>query len=107
MSQEGEFVMVFCTTAPSEADALARVLVEEGLAACVNIVPVRSCYIWEGNVNMDGEALLIIKTTRRGFEPLKKRIREMHSYSVPEIIAVPVVEGHQAYLDWLAQSVSV
>ncbi|MDQ1313888.1 MAG: periplasmic divalent cation tolerance protein [Euryarchaeota archaeon] len=107
MSHEGEFVMVFCTTAPSEADGLARVLVEERLAACVNIEPVRSCYMWAGKVNMDGEALLIIKTTWRGFEPLKKRIREMHSYSVPEIIAVPVVEGHQAYLDWLAQSVSV
>jgi len=106
MSQEGEFVMVFCTTAPSEADALARVLVEEGLAACVNIVPVRSCYIWEGKVNMDGEALLIIKTTKAGFEPLKKRILEKHSYSVPEIIAVPVVEGHQAYLDWLRQAVT-
>ena len=107
MSQVGEFVMVFCTTAPSEADGLARVLVEEGLAACVNIVPVRSSYIWDGKVNMDGEALLIIKTTKPGFEPLKKRIREMHSYSVPEIIAVPVVEGHQAYLDWMTQSVTV
>ena len=105
--QETEFLVVFCTAAPNEADALARVLVEEGLAACVNTAPVRSCYKWEGKVNMDGEALLIIKTTRIGFEPLKKRILEKHSYSVPEIIAVPVVEGHEAYLDWLAQSVTV
>jgi periplasmic divalent cation tolerance protein len=107
MSQETEFLVVFCTADPGEADGLARVLVVEGLAACVNIVPVCSCYMWDGKVNMGGEALLIIKTTRRGFEPLKKRILEPHSYSVPEIIAVPVVEGHQAYLDWLAQSVSV
>jgi periplasmic divalent cation tolerance protein len=107
MSQEADFLVVFCTAAPNEADGLARVLVEEGLAACVNIAPVRSCYMWDGKVNMDGEALLIIKTTRIGFEPLKKRILEMHSYSVPEIIAVPIVEGHQAYLDWLAQSVTV
>ena len=107
MSQETEFLVVFCTAAPGEADGLARALVEERLAACVNIVPVHSCYMWDGKVNMGGEVLLIIKTTKPGFESLKKRILEKHSYSVPEIIAVPVVEGHQAYLDWLAQSVSV
>jgi len=107
MIQDAGFLVVFCTAAPGEADGLARMLVEERLAACVNIMPVRSCYMWYGKVNMDGEVLLIIKTTRIGFEPLKKRILEKHSYSVPEIIAVPVVEGHQAYLDWLSQSVSV
>jgi periplasmic divalent cation tolerance protein len=106
MSQETEFVVVFCTATPGEADALAQMLVEERLAACVSIAPVRSCYIWDGKVNMDGEALLIIKTTRMGFEPLKKKILEKHSYSVPEIIAVPVVEGHEAYLDWLRQAVT-
>ena len=103
--QETEFLVVFCTAAPNEADALARVLVEEGLAACVNIAPVRSCYIWEGTVNLDPEALLIIKTTRGRFEALRKRIVELHSYSLPEIIALPVAEGHQPYLDWLARSV--
>lgn len=107
MIQDAGFLVVFCTASLNEADRIARVLVEERLAACVNIVPVRSCYMWDGKVNMDGEALLIIKTTKPGFEPLKKRIREMHSYSVPEIIAVPVVEGHQAYLDWMKQSVTV
>ena len=104
--QETEFLVVFCTAAPGEAEALARTLVEERLAACVNLAPVRSCYMWEGKVNMDGEVLLIIKTTRIGFESLKKRILETHSYSVPEIIAVPVVEGHQVYLDWLRQAVT-
>lgn len=105
MSQETEAVAVFCTAPPAEAEALARTLVEERLAACVNLAPVSSCYIWDGKVNMDGETLLIIKTTRMRFEPLKKRILELHSYSVPEIVAVPIVEGHEVYLDWVRQSV--
>ena len=84
---------------------MARALVEERLAACVNISPVRSCYIWEGKLNLDEEALLIIKTTKSQFEPLQKRILELHSYAVPEIIALPIIEGHQPYLDWMAQSV--
>ncbi|MHB8118385.1 MAG: divalent-cation tolerance protein CutA [Methanothrix sp.] len=106
MSQpENEFVVVFCTAGPGEAEAVAKALVQERLAACVNISPVRSCYIWEGKLNLDDEALLIIKTTKSRFESLKKRILEMHSYAVPEIIALPVIEGHQPYLDWMAQSV--
>ena len=105
MSGKDEFLVVYCTASPEEADALARALVQERLAACVNIAPVRSCYIWEGMLNLDTEALLIIKTTREGFEPLKKRIAELHSYAVPEIIALPIAEGHQPYLDWLSRSV--
>ena len=105
MSEKDEFLVVYCTTSLEEADALARKVVEEHLAACVNIAPVRSCYIWEGKLNFDPEALLIIKTTRDLFEPLKKRILELHSHSLPEIIALPVAEGHQPYLDWLARSV--
>ena len=105
MSGKDEFLVVYCTASPEEADALARALVQERLAACVNIAPVRSCYIWEGKLSLNPEALLIIKTTREGFEPLKKRIAELHSYAVPEIIALPIAEGHQPYLDWLAHSV--
>jgi periplasmic divalent cation tolerance protein len=105
MSRQAGFLVVFCTAPPEEADALARALVEERLAACVNIAAVRSCYIWEGRVNLDGESLLIIKTNTSRFETLKKRILDLHSYAVPEIVALPVVGGHQDYLDWLAQSV--
>ena len=105
MSGKDEFLVVYCTAPPEESDALARTLVQERLAACVNIAPVRSCYIWEGKLSLDPEALLIIKTTRGSFEPLKKRILELHSYSLPEIIALPVAEGHQPYLYWLARSV--
>ena len=105
MSEKDEFLVVYCTASPEEADGLARTIVEEHLSACVNIAPVRSCYIWEGKLNFDPEALLIIKTTRDGFEALRKRIVDLHSYSLPEIIALPVTEGHQPYLDWLARSV--
>ena len=105
MSRKDDFLVVYCTAPPEEADALARTLVQERLAACVNIAPVRSCYIWEGKLNFDAEVLLIIKTTRGRFEALRKRIVELHSYSLPEIIALPVAEAHQPYLDWLAHSV--
>lgn len=105
MSEEADFLVVFCTASPGEAEGLAGRLVEESLAACVNIAPIRSCYIWDGKLNKDDEALLIIKTTKSLFELLKKRILELHSYTVPEIIALPVSLGHRPYLDWVAMSV--
>ena len=105
MGAETDFLVVYCTAAPGEAEALARALVEEHLAACVNIASVRSCYSGKDKLNLDCEALLIIKTTKSRFEPLKKRILELHSYALPEIIALPVTEGHQPYLDWMARSV--
>ncbi len=103
-SDANSFRVVLCTTAPGDADGVARALVEERLAACVNITPVRSCYLWEGELNLDGEELLIIKTEQRMVEKVMSRIIELHSYKVPEIIVLPIVEGHQAYLDWIAQS---
>ena len=106
MSELGDdFIVVFCTSSPGEAETLAKALVQEHLAACVNLSPVRSCYIWEGKLNLDEEALLVIKTVRSQFEPLKNRILELHSYAVPEIIALPIIKGHQPYLDWMTQSV--
>jgi periplasmic divalent cation tolerance protein len=99
---ENGFIVVFCTAPPGEAEVLAKTLVEEQLAACVNISPVRSCYIWEGKLNLDEEALLIIKTTKSRFEPLKNRILVLHSYAIPEIIALPIIAGHQPYLEWMS-----
>jgi periplasmic divalent cation tolerance protein len=105
MSEEADFMVVLCTASQGEADALAGRLVEERLAACVNIASVRSCYIWEGKTCRDDEALLIIKTRKSLFEPLRKRIVELHSYQVPEIIALSVSEGHGPYIDWALASV--
>jgi periplasmic divalent cation tolerance protein len=93
-----------CTTAPGEADRIARALVDERLAACVNIMPVRSCYLWEGKINLEGEELLIIKTEQSMVEQLVSRIIELHSYKVPEIIVLPIVDGYPPYLHWIAQS---
>ncbi len=103
-SDANSFRVVLCTTAPGDADEVARALVEQRLAACVSIAPVRSCYLWEGLLNLEGEELLIIKTEQRKVEKVISRIREIHSYKVPEIIVLPIVGGHQAYLDWIAQS---
>jgi periplasmic divalent cation tolerance protein len=103
MSQpENDFLVIFCTASRDEAESLAKTLVEEHLAACVNISPIRSCYIWEGKLNLDDEALIIIKAKKSRFESLKDRILMLHSYSVPEILALPIVAGHQPYLDWMA-----
>jgi periplasmic divalent cation tolerance protein len=93
-----------CTTAPGEADGIARALVDERLAACVNIMPVRSCYLWEGKINLEGEELLIIKTEQSMVEQLMSRIIELHSYKVPEIIVLPILDGYPPYLHWIAQS---
>jgi len=102
-----EFAAVFCTAAPVDADRIARALVEERLAACVNIASIRSCYIWEGALSQDKEELLIIKTRKILIEPLKKRILDLHSYSLPEIVVLPIIDGYQPYLDWMAQSTSL
>ena len=100
-----EFIVVYVTVgSPDEGDRLARALVEERLAACVNrIRPVQSVYRWQGKVEQSEEELLIIKTRRELFGRLQKRVRELHSYSVPEIIALPIVEGSESYLKWLGE----
>ena len=102
----GEYVVVFCTTASNEADRIAGTLVEERLAACVNIASVRSCYRWEEKVARDTEELMIIKTERRMVDQIMKLLPQMHSYSVPEIIVLPIREGFGPYLDWISGSIA-
>jgi len=89
------------------ATALARALVDEGLAACVNIVPgVKSIYRWEGRLQEDDEVLCLIKTRPAVFERARARLLELHPYEVPEIIGFTVDDGSPAYLDWLKKSTS-
>ena len=80
---------------------------EDRLAACVNRIPgVRSVYRWQGKVEQSAEELLIIKTRKELFTTLEKRVRELHSYAVPEVIALPIINGSESYLRWLGEQVS-
>lgn len=97
--------MVLTTAPPNGSGRLARLIVGEGLAACVNISQVRSTYLWEGDVMEEAEDLLIIKTERRMVEPLASRIRAVHPYDLPEIIVLPIIGGDDGYLDWISRSV--
>lgn len=100
-----EAIVVYIT-APNEDEAakIAKTIVEERLAGCVNIVKgIRSIYSWQGKIEDDSEALMIAKTQRHLFEPLKRRVKELHSYTVPEIIALPIIEGSDDYLNWLKE----
>ena len=101
-------VVVLSTFPDAEQAAhAARLLVEERVAACVNLVaPVRSIYRWRGAVQDETEALAIIKTTAERYPALAARLRELHPYEVPEIIAVPLTDGHPPYLAWLAGQLS-
>lgn len=95
---------VVLVTAPGGevARGIARTLVEDRLAACVNRVPgIASTYRWQGAIVEDTEDLLVIKTTRDRLEALLARIREIHPYTVPEVLALEVVEGATSYLDWV------
>ena len=100
--------VVALTTCSSseEAAVLARGLIERRIAACANILPaIRSVYRWQGKVEEDSEALLIIKTARDSVEALKAAIRQLHPYEVPELIVLPIEAGATAYLEWVGEQV--
>ena len=99
--------LIVLVTVPSRADGerIADVLVGEQLAACVNIVgPIRSIYRWEGEIARDDEHLLVIKTTRARYAAVEARVKAIHSYDTPEVVALPIEMGSAAYLQWLRGS---
>src|SRR6185503_4606699 len=101
--------LVAFVTAPNkeEASRIASSLVTERLAACVNIVSgIESVYRWQGEVTSDTETLMIIKTTDEKYDELEHRVRELHSYTTPEVIAFRIERGSKAYLEWLRDSVT-
>jgi periplasmic divalent cation tolerance protein len=100
-----EYVIAL-TTLPADADAgtLARTLVEEHLAACVNIYAMQSVFRWQGKLEHDAERQIIIKTTRARVTALWERLRELHPYEVPEFLVIPVVDGNDAYLKWVGEA---
>ena len=103
-----EYVIVL-TTLPADADtrAFGRTLVEERLAACVNLLPVMdSVYRWEGQVEHDTERQVIVKTSRDRVAALWERIRELHPYETPEFVVLSIQDGSDAYLRWIGESTS-
>ena len=105
MSEVRNFVVF--VTAPSEADAarIGRTLVEERLAACANITgQIRSIYRWQDAIEDEAECLMVLKTSHACLDALIDRASELHSYDVPEIIAVPIHQGYPPYLDWIAEN---
>ena len=99
------FVLVYITTKDkAQALSIGKILVEERLAACVNVIDnMTSIYHWDGKINTDDEAVLIAKTTTEKFQPLTNRVKELHSYTCPCIVSLPITGGNEGYLDWLAE----
>lgn len=98
--------LVLCNCSPDEASSLGRRLVDEQLAACVNIIPnITSIYRWQDEVCEDEETTLLIKTTDEGYDELAEKLSQYHSYDVPEIIAVDTTEVFPAYAEWVHDQV--
>ena len=100
-----EEIVVFITASDEdEAAKIAKALVESRLAGCVNIIKdIRSIYSWQGKIEDEKEVLMVVKTQKALFDPLMEKVKELHSYTVPEIIALPIVEGSEDYLKWLKE----
>jgi periplasmic divalent cation tolerance protein len=101
-----DYVIALSTVAkPEDAQRIARSLIEQRLAACVNIVPgLLSVYRWKGNIESEGEHLLVIKTRRDRIEALRAALVSLHPYDVPELVVLPVEAGHAPYLAWIDES---
>ncbi|WP_299226886.1 divalent-cation tolerance protein CutA [Sulfurihydrogenibium sp.] len=103
-----EYIVVLITTpSKEEAEKIASYLVENHIVACVNIVEkVNSLFFWQGSIEKAEESLMIIKTKKSVFKKLIEEVRKMHSYTVPEIIALPIIDGFEDYLKWIEETVS-
>jgi periplasmic divalent cation tolerance protein len=99
--QPDDLLIVFVTCPPDRAAGIADLMVIEKLAACVNIFPINSVYFWKNEIKHDNESLLIIKTTTRAYDELTVRIKELHPYEIPEIVAVKASDVDEQYLKWV------
>jgi periplasmic divalent cation tolerance protein len=103
-ANEPQYGVVLVTAGSrEEAQAIARTLVETRLAACVTLLPIQSVYTWNGDIQSDEEWQLLIKTDLAKFSALEAKIQELHSYEVPEIVALPIVAGSMPYLNWIGE----
>jgi periplasmic divalent cation tolerance protein len=105
MELTGFGVVLVTASSQEEAKKIAITLIENKLAACVNVTEVNSFYSWEDKINADREWQLIIKTDLSKFESLAAKIQELHSYQVPEIIALPIIGGSKNYLNWIQEQI--
>ena len=99
-----DYIVIFVTTKnKDEAEKISKLLVEEHLIACANIVsPVSSFFHWVGNIEKAEECLIVMKSRRDLFAEIEEHVKRLHSYEVPEVLAFPIVEGSKAYLDWMS-----
>jgi len=106
--KEPAYIVLFITTANTgEAQQISKVLLEQRKAACVNIIPnIDSLFWWEGKLDSERENLLVVKTKASLLSEIINLVKKVHSYAVPEIIAMPIVGGNQDYLEWIEKSVS-
>lgn len=99
-----EIVVLITTSSEDEATRIAKALVEARVAACANILPrIRSIFRWEGKTQEEDESLIVVKSQSQLFEQLSHTIKELHSYTVPEIIALPITDGLPEYLQWVKE----
>lgn len=97
------YAFIYITTSEKdESRNIGTKLVQERLAACINIVPsIDSVYLWKGEIEEDNESLLIVKTKTKNIDKIIKRVKEIHSYETPAILAIPIIDGSKDYLDYL------
>lgn len=99
-----EFAIVITTTSEnSEANKISQLLLDEKLAACIQVSQIKSFYSWKGKMNVDDEFQLLIKSNKNDFEKIEQLIKANHSYDVPEIIQVPIINGSKEYLNWIKE----
>lgn len=99
-------VVLITTSTQQEAGKIANGLIDNGVAACVNIVPkVKSIFVWQGKKEVAEECLLIAKTKKASFKRLRQIVKRLHSYTVPEIISVAITQGDKEYLNWISETV--
>jgi periplasmic divalent cation tolerance protein len=101
MTDERFCVVLTTTNSEDNVEVIAALLLHQQLAACIQIVPIQSKYVWQGKIESGAEHLLLIKAKAADFDDLKTAIASVHSYQVPEIISLPVEKGAQSYLDWI------
>jgi periplasmic divalent cation tolerance protein len=100
------WVVLVTASSQAEAERIAQALVQQKLAACVSITPITSIYTWQGQIHQEPEWQLLIKTQQDRYPALEQLVQSLHSYEVPELIALPIVAGATNYLQWLGEQVA-